>query len=80
MDSASGGTGHQGEGRMGATLPDDAGLSPCLGDPLGALQAAGIICPMLIELAPCFRLDCEHHLVGCFVPLIIEARPLPNRT
>ena len=76
VDSASGGTGHQGEGRMGATLPNDAGLSPCFGDPLGALQVAGVVCPILVKFAPCFRLN-GVHAQRCLIDLIIEARPLP---
>ena len=52
----------------------------CQGDPIRSVDGGGVVCPMLIELLPCCGLNCEHHLVGCFVPLIIEARPLPNRT
>ena len=60
VDSASGVTRHQRERCFGATLPNDAGLAPCFSDPLCRLQVAGVVCPVLIELAPCFRLNGEH--------------------
>ena len=72
VDSASGVTRHQRERCFGATLPDDAGLAPGFGDPLGALQVAGVVCPILVKFAPCFRLDCEHDQ-RCLFDLIIEA-------
>ena len=59
-DTCSGVTRHQRERCFGATLPNDAGLAPCFGDPLCRLQVAGIVCPMLIEFAPCLRLNSVH--------------------
>ena len=77
VDSASGGTGHQRERCFGATLPDDAGLAPCFGDALGALQVAGVVCSPLVKFAPCFRLN-GVHAQRCLIDLIIEAQRRPN--